>query len=166
MVALGAAAPLIGPSLPVSAYLLAALGCVLGGISWGGVGLAQTGVTLHFADGQGRSKYVAASAVLISIGGAMGGLLGGAMVQSLEFLRTHPIVLGPFEWNHWHAAFAVSLVVRLASLGWLVHMPDPGARPVRYVLRYLTANVSNAVSGRLFYPLRVFGWGRRPRPGA
>ncbi|MCJ7543593.1 MAG: MFS transporter [Phycisphaerae bacterium] len=154
--------PLLAPDAPASAYLLAALGCVLGGISWGGVGLAQTGVTLQFADGHGRSKYVAASAVLISIGGTLGGLSGGAMVQSLEFLRAHPIVLGPFQWNHWHAAFAVSLVVRLASLGWLAHMPDPGAQPVRYMLRYLTANVSNAVSGRLFYPLRIFGWGRGP----
>ncbi len=156
----GGAGPLMSSSAPVSAYLLAALGCVLGGISWGGVGLAQTGVTLYFADGHGRSKYVAASAVLISVGGALGGLLGGTLVQSLEFLRAHPIVVGLFEWNHWHAAFAVSLVVRLASLGWLVHMPDPGAQPVRFMLRYFTTNVSNAVSGRLFYPLRIFGWGR------
>ena len=159
---LGGAGAMIGSDVPVSAYLLAALGCVLGGISWGGVGLAQTGVTLRFADGHGRSKHVAASAVLISVGGAMGGLLGGAMVQSLEFLQRHPLVLGPFEWNNWHVAFAVSLVVRLGALGWLVNMPDPGAQPVRYMLRYFTANVSNAASARLFYPLRLFGWGRRP----
>lgn len=159
---LGGNGVLLGPDAPVSAYLLAAVGSVFGGISWGGVGLAQTGVTLHFADGHGRSKYVASSAVLISIGGALGGLLGGALVQSLAFLRAHPLVLGPFEWNQWHAAFAVSLVVRLGSLGWLVNMPDPGAQPVRYMLRYFTSNVSNAASARLFYPLRLFGWGRRP----
>jgi hypothetical protein len=151
---------LIPPGAPVLSYLLAALGCVLGGISWGGVGLAQTGVTLRFADGQGRSKYVAASAVLISVGGALGGLSGGAIVQSLAFLRAHPLVLGPFEWNHWHAAFLISLVVRLGALKWLAHMPDPGAQPVRFMLRYFSANVSNALSGRLFYPLRIFGWGR------
>jgi MFS family permease len=156
----GGAGPIIAPAAPVSAYLLGALACVLGGIAWGGVGLAQTGVMLHFADGHGRSKYVAASAVLISVGGALGGLLGGVLVQSLEFLRTNPIAWGPFEWNHWHASFLVSLIVRLASLAWLVHMPDPGAQPVRHMLRYLTENVSNAVSARMFYPLRVFGWGR------
>ncbi len=154
------AGTLLSPAAPVSAYLLGALACVLGGIAWGGVGLAQTGITLHFADGRGRSKYVAASAVLISCGGVLGGLLGGVMVQSLEFLRTNPIRWGPFEWNHWQASFLVSLIVRLASLAWLVHMPDPGAQPVRLMLRYLTANVSNAVSARMFYPLRVFGWGR------
>lgn len=162
---LGGGGMLLTAAMPVSAYLLGALGCVVGGISWGGVGLAQTGITLHFADGRGRSKYVAASAVLISVGGAMGGLLGGVMVQSLEFLRAHPIMAGPFEWNQWHASFLVSLLVRILSMVWLVNMPDPGARPVRYVLRYMTANVSNAVSSWLFYPLRVFGWGRDDTAG-
>ncbi len=157
---IGGGGSLISADAPVSAYLLGALGCAIGGLSWRGVGLAQTGVTLGFAAGQGRSKYVAASAVLISIGGTLGGLAGGALAQSLEYLQHSPIVFGPFEWNNWHVCFLVSVTLRVGSLAWLAGMPDPGARPVKALLRHLGQNVSSAVTGRLFYPLRIFGWTR------
>jgi len=160
---LGGGGALIAADAPVSAYLLGALGCVIGGVAWRGVGLAQTGVTLAFADGQGRSKYVAASAVLISIGGTLGGLAGGVLAQSLEYFRTHPLTWGPLEWTNWHFCFLVSLIIRVGSLAWLVHMPDPGARPVRYLLRHWSQDLSATVTGWLFYPLRVFGWGRPPQ---
>jgi MFS family permease len=156
---------LVGPGSPLAAYLLCALGCIIGGAAWTGVGLAQTGVVLGFSDGHGRSKYVAASAVLISVGGTLGGLVGGTVAQSLEFLHVHPIRLGLFEWNNWHVTFAISVIGRLASLAWLANMPDPGARSVRDMLRYWSENVYNSVFSRMFFPLRIFGWGRPDEDG-
>ncbi len=168
----GLVGPLVGRSdwvwvtadTPAGAYLGAVCAAALGGWFWTGVGLAQTGIMLGFSDGQGRSKFVAASAVLMSLGGVVGGIVGGSVAQSLQFLQAEPIVVGPFLWNNWHATFLLSGVFRIAAIGWLIGMPDPGAGRVRDMLRTMRGNVYNAVAPRLFYPIRVFGWGRR-RPG-
>jgi hypothetical protein len=158
---------LLSYQMPVGSYLLAVSACIVGGVSWTGVGLAQTGVVLGFGDGNGRSVYVAASSVLISIGGALGGLAGGVLAQSLEFLQDAPLEFGPFIWNNWHVTFLMGFVVRAAALAWLRGMPDPGARSVRDLLRLTTVNTYNAAASRFFWPLRVFGWTRwdRPRDG-
>jgi MFS family permease len=151
---------LLGQDMPVGSYLLAVMGCIVGGASWTGIGLAQTGVVLGFADGSGRSVYVAASSVLISMGGVLGGLVGGILTQSLEFLQDLPLRLGPVIWNNWHITIILSLIVRAASLAWLMGMPDPGARSVRDLLRLATVNTYNVAASRFFWPLRVFGWTR------
>lgn len=149
---------LITPDTPTVAYLLAGAASILGNSTWTAVGLAQNTIVLGFADGQGRSKYVAASAVFISVGGIAGGVLGGLMVQHLEALQLHPI--GPFEWNNWHAAFLLSMLARVPAMIALMNMPDPGARTVMGLLRYMGEGVYMNVTQRLFYPLRLFGWDR------
>ncbi len=120
---------------PVGAFMIAVIASVLGGIAWTGISLAQTAITLGFSDGLGRSKHVAASAVLISVGGMAGGVLGGLLAQYLVYFETHPLHVGPFIWNNWHATFAASLVFRIVALAWLVRMPDPGSRGMREILR-------------------------------
>ena len=151
---------------PVVAYLLASLGCIIGGSSWTGLGLAQTGVVLGFCDGPGRGKYVAASAVLVSAGGAIGGLVGGAVTQALGYFQQHPLQLGPFLWNNWHATFAMAVVGRLLSLLWLKGMPDPGSGRVRDMLRHYTTGVYEGFQLGLRYPFRLLlGLGRRNRHG-
>jgi hypothetical protein len=149
---------LITPETPTVAYLLAGVASVLGNSTWTAVGLAQTSIVLGFADGQGRSKYVAASAVFISVGGIAGGVLGGLLVQRLEMLQLHPI--GPFQWNNWHVAFLLSMLARVPAMVALMNMPDPGARTVMGLLRYMGEGVYMNVTQRLFYPLRLFGWDR------
>ncbi|HUT60456.1 MAG TPA: MFS transporter [Phycisphaerae bacterium] len=133
---------------------------LIGGIAGTGIGLAQMSVILGFADGHGRSKYMAAAAVMIGVGGMLGGLAGGVVAQVLRHLQQTPIELGPLAWTNWHIVFLVSIVFRIASLLWLVNMPDPGSRPVRHLARVMGGHISNAVVNRLFFPLRVFGWGR------
>ena len=145
---------------PVGAFLCGALGCILGGTAWTGVNLAQTSVMLGFGDGEGRSKFVAASAVIISIGGTLGGVIGGDIAQRLGSLQHAPLHLGPLVWCNWHITILAALVFRVVSLFWLHGMPDPGARPVMELLRYVGANAYNAVFNKIFYPLRVFGWSR------
>ena len=153
----------ITPQTPIGAYLAGIVGCLLGGACWMGVNLAQVGVLMSFAQGQGRSKYVAASAVITGIGGVLGGLVGGTVAQLLVPYRWSPIILGPFLWRNWHACIALSIMVRGAALFWLLGMPE--ARPVRVraVVRDMGLNVYNALASRLFYPFRIFGWGRRFR---
>jgi len=148
---------------PMGAYLLGIIACIIGGASWSGVNLAQSGIILGFSDGDGRSKYVAASSVLISLGGVLGGLAGGAITQSLGFLRESPIIAGPFLWNNWHAAFVVSMLGRAVAFVLLIGMPDPGSGRTRDMLRYVGMNVYNALFPRLFYRVRIFGWRRRRR---
>ena len=151
---------------PVGTYFFAALGCALGGAAWTGINLAQIGIMLGFADGNGRSRYVAASSVLISIGGVLGGLAGGALAESLHFLQEAPLRLGPVVWNNWQVAFAVALLSRCLALLWIVGMPEPGAATIRVFTRQLGVNTYNALVTRLFYPVRVFGWRSRKKPNS
>jgi MFS family permease len=150
---------IVGENTSMGAYLLGALAASLGGFFWTGVGLAQGNIMLGFSDGPGRSKYVAAAAVLISIGGVLGGLAGGALTESLNYLKDYP--LGPFQWNNWHVAMFASMLGRFSALLLLIRMPDPGSGRVRDLVRFMSANVFNAVNPRLFYRSRIFGiWSR------
>ncbi|RPI60351.1 MAG: MFS transporter, partial [Planctomycetaceae bacterium] len=142
----------------VGAYLLGVTGCLIGGSSWTGIGLAQNAIILGFSDGTGRSKYVAAASVLVNFGGAAGGIVGGIVAQ--KFVGLH-LMIGPMLLNNYILTFVISIVVRLASLAWLHGMPDPGARNVRSLFRYWSENTYNNVISRLFFPMRIFGWGRR-----
>ena len=154
---------------PLGVYVLAAAACVLGGATWSGISLAQTGIVLGFADGSGQSRHVAASSLLISTGGVLGGLAGGAIAQTFEWLQAEPWRVGPFLWNNWHMTFAVAFAARALTILWLVHMPDPRAGTVRSLARYMGTNVYNGIVTRLFYSVRVFGWRqpvKRARPTA
>jgi hypothetical protein len=96
----------------------------------------------------------------VSLGGLLGGLAGGAIARSLAFLHDNPITLGIFQWNNFHATMLACVLARILAAFWLVGMPEPGSRSVRDVMRYMRLNVQNAVSNWLFYPLRVFGYGK------
>lgn len=152
-----------GRDLPVGAYLWCILACLIGGAAWPGVNVAQTSIVLGFSEGGGHSRYIAASAVLISAGGALGGLVGGTLTQQFDHLQAAPLVLGPLHWTNWHLAFLLSVAARLVAMLWLVGMPDAGAKPVRMLARQMTVNAYNMVTSRLFYPIRVVGW-RRSAP--
>lgn len=147
---------LMTPDQPCGAYLLAVLGCIVGGASWSGVNLAQLNIMLGFSDGSGRSKYVAASGVLISIGGFMGGIFGGLITHYLKDLGP----IGPFLWGNLHVVFALSIIIRLLAIRWLSGMPDPGASSVWYLFQQIRINIYNGVQSRWLYPLRIFGWSR------
>jgi MFS family permease len=153
---------LLTPDMPVASYLCVLVGTFFGGVGFTGLALAQTAVVLGFSDGHGRSKYVAGSAVFTAIGGALGGLVGGGVATWLKDYawNAHPLIVGPFAWNNWHATFGLSILFRFLSLLWLVHMPDPGSRQVRDMIRSVGDSVTHAVAGWLLFPLRIFGWGR------
>lgn len=142
----------------VGSYLLVTVGVVIGGIAWTGWGLAVSAVVLGFSDGTGRNKFVAASSVLINVGGTMGGIIGGILTQNLKGIDLSAWGL---HWNNYQVMFMVSIVVRAASIAWLYNMPDPGAGKVRDLLRTWSENVYNNVASRLLYPLRIFGWPTR-----
>jgi len=151
-------------ALPVGAYLWCVLACIIGGASWPGVNVAQTNIVLGFSEGTGKSRYIAASAVLISLGGFLGGLVGGILTRSLEGLQQHPLAFGPVAWTNWHLSFVLALAARLLAMFWLYGMPDAGATPVRAVARQISSNTYNNIVTTVFYPLRVFGWRRSGRP--
>ena len=119
---------------------------------------------LGFADGSGQSRYVAASSLLIGVGGILGGLAGGWIAHATDFLQEDPIQLGPFLWNNWHLTFAIALVARIVAIRWLIGMPEPGAIRARSLAKYMSVNAYNGIISRLFYPLRVLGWQQSVRP--
>jgi MFS family permease len=144
------------------AYLLGCLASVLGGVAWTGIGLAQTGIMLGFSDGPGRSKYLAASSALISIGGMVGGIAGGLIAENMGYLQGTPWQIGCLLWNNWHLTFAFSFLTRAASVFWLFNMPDPGAGRTRDMIRYVGSNLYNFMTNFMYMPMRLFG---RPRGG-
>ncbi|MFP3937602.1 MAG: MFS transporter, partial [Phycisphaerae bacterium] len=147
----------IGPGAPLGAWLIISLSVVIGGSGWTGIHLAREGIMMGFADGPGRSRYVAAQAVIISSGGMVGGLAGGLLAQSLSYLHENPIVMGPFLWNNWHATFALSLTARIAALVLAVRMAEPGAARVRDIVRLARGNMYNMLAPRLAFAGRLFG---------
>ena len=153
------------PQSPVGAWLVMLSALIVGGIGWTAIMLAQNNIILSFADGKGRSKYVAAHAVLISMGGVLGGVVGGLTAYYTRGLQTDPFVWGPvnaageytvFLWNNWHVTFTLSFIARVIALLLLINMTDPGARPARDMLRHARHNVYN-LFGVLLYPLRSLG---------
>ncbi len=145
---------------PIGAYLVMAVGFLIMGTCGNAVMMVRTAISFSFADGKGGSKYLTACVVLVGIGGALGGLTGGVVAQRLEFLKASPIVMGPLVWNGWHILFLISVGVRIASMGWLRGMSDPGTGRTREMVRMMGANLYGYFAARLLYPLRVF------RPGA
>jgi MFS family permease len=154
---------LIGPATPAGPFLAIMVACTFGGSCWLGVNLAQTGILLGFADGPGRSKYVASSAVLISVGGVLSGIMGGLVTWLLHDETMTP--WGPFAWVNWHATIGMALIAQIAALVLAGIMPDPGSRSVRDVLRFFGVNAYNAVMPRLFLRVRLLGWRRRGGDG-
>jgi MFS family permease len=142
---------------PLGAWLIVSISVTVGGAGWTGIHLAREGIMMGFADGPGRSRYVAAQAVIISAGGMLGGLSGGLLAQSLERLREQPIAVGPFLWNNWHATFALSLAARITALVLAVRMAEPGSGRVRDLVRLAGGNVYNLLAPRLAFAGRLFG---------
>lgn len=150
---------LMVPGQTTTNYLLGIASCFVGGGIWSAIGLAQTSVMLGFSESTGRSRYMAAAAVVTAIGGFLGGLTGAQVAQGFVFLRQTPLALGHVRWTNYHMVILAAMLVRGLSGLWLVGMPDPGARPVGYVVRTLTFNVYSNVKTFLSWPLRIL---RRP----
>ncbi len=156
----------LGPTSPVGAWLICATTIFFGFVGWCGVMLGQSGIILGFSESTGRSKYVAAHAVICGIGGVLGAVSGGFLAGGLASASWyHPIHLGVFEWNNWHANFAVSTIARVAAFLLLFGMPDPGARRARDMVRTVGSEMLQLFTGRLLTSWRSFGRGRSNRNG-
>lgn len=139
--------PLMGYDAPVGAWMIMSCSMILGGTGWTGVMLAQNNIVLGFSDGQGRSKYIAAYTVFVSIGGAAGGVAGGLAAWLFgEFAHDRaPIDLGYFVFTNWHATFVLSWMARVGGALLLVTMPDPGAGTFRNMMRHVGTNIARTL---------------------
>jgi MFS family permease len=146
---------------PISSYLIILSAIIVGAAAWAGVNLATNAIVLGFAEGHGRSNFVAAQSFFISMGGLLGAVVAMFSTHHLESLHKNPILVGPFLWNGWHIMFLLAMLSRICSLFWLRGMPDPGAASVGNLLRSVRTNFYGGVTSVVLFPLRVFGW----RPG-
>jgi len=136
-----------------------AIPCLLGGIAWGGIQFCNFNLVLRFTGLTGRSSYQAVTAIVTSTAGVLGGVMAGSIAHAVAGLR---LDVGPVHVNNYMVLFGLSGLVRIFA--WFVLLPrlrDPGARPVRYALRMMIADVYNAVNSWAFLPMRVFGWGQK-----
>ena len=157
---------ILGPTAPVGAWLICSTTVFFGFVGWSGVMLGQSGIIMGFADGAGRNKYVAAHAVFSGFGGAIGAYSGGLIADALANASWyHPLHVGVFQWNNWHATFAISTIARFAALMLLFDMPDPGARRARDMVRAIGLDVLNLLTGRMLIEWLGFGRGRTRRGG-
>jgi MFS family permease len=134
----------------LGAYCLTAAGSVIGGMSWWGLNLTQNAIILGFSDGRGRNKFVAASSVLINLGGVLGGIVGGIIAQSFKDVSI-------LTFNNYKLTFAAAVCLRCVSLAFLLKMPDPGAKYVRDLMKVLGQNAYTSVITGMYYPFRLLG---------
>lgn len=154
----------LGSASPVGVWLICATTIFFGFVGWSGVMLGQSGIIFGFSESAGRSKHVAAHAVLCGMGGVLGAVSGGLLAGGLANASWyHPIQFGAFEWNNWHATFAASTIARVTAFVLLIGMPDPGARRARDMARTVGAETLNLLTGRLLTDWRNFGRGRSRR---
>jgi len=153
---------ILPPGAPVGAWLICATTIFFGFVGWTGVMLGQQGIILGFADSHGRSKHVAAYAVLCGVGGMLGAITGGMVAEGIVQAPWYrPIRVGLFEWNHWHATFVISFLCRVIAFCLLIGMPDPGSRRARDMVRAIGLEMYQLLAGTLLLPVRLF----RPRRG-
>jgi hypothetical protein len=150
---------------PVGAYLLGVTACTIGGFAWMGVMLGMEGVIMGFADGPGKSRYVAASSVIFGLGGALGALSGGIVAQSLAWMQETPLVIGPLAYNNWHVTFAMSFAARVLAVLLAWRLADPGSATAWTVVKELRFNAYNALASWLLSPFRLFVLRGRRGPG-
>jgi len=142
-------AVLIPQGTPVGAFMLGVLAATVSGVAWAGVGLSQQNFLLGFSDLRAGGRYVAAFAVITSLGGLMAGLAGGALTESLDFLQTRPLVLGPIVWNNWQISFLAASAFRLAAGFLAMRLPDEGSKSAGDLLRHVAGGLHRRTIGLL-----------------
>ncbi len=149
----------LGPDMPGWLIIsIVALGPILGWMAWGAIEMTKMNILLSFADGDGRSRYVAASQLYISLGGVIGGLAAAVLTSGFVFLQDNPLRIGPFLYNNWHVAFAASFLMRIVAIVMAARLHDPGSTRARTVAMMAGTRAVATMYGGLSYPLRLFGW--------
>ena len=137
---------------------------MLGAVSWAAVETANFNYVLEFAGRQkGAAKqpsagsgYAAVNGVFVNIAGIVGGLLFGLVAKACVDVEYHA-GQGGRAFGYFEILFAMSAVLRLASLVWLPFLVEDRARPAREAIRFMTANLYNNVQIAVLQPVR---WGR------
>ncbi len=125
------------------------------GIAWTGIGMGQFNMLLTFTDHGGRSTFVAASSVIVSLAGVAGSQIGAAIASALEPMRW---TVGPFVLIHYHVVIFLSGAVCLLSCLWIAGVDDPGAKPTLTMIRELRTNLYHGMGSMFLLPTRLVGW--------
>lgn len=116
----------------------------VGGILWGGHGLAAFALPLAVAPRKGRPYYLAAIAlcggVAFSVSTAAGGLLVQALPASFSLFGA--------QFANLHVLFMVSAVARVGAAFYALRITEPRARPVRELFRALPSLAFGARAAR------------------
>jgi len=128
-------------------------------MAWPGVELASQNMLLSMADSEtnktGGSAYVAVHSVVIGMAGMLSGIFGGLFAEHMQHWRG--VILG-FPFTYHGLLFFISAGLRLASLVWLIGMPEPGSRTAREALRYMLGNIYANVQTVFVTSRRGLGW--------
>lgn len=100
------------------------LDVVLGGVLWGGQGLAIFALPLAVAPRQGRPFYLAAFSTVAGLSYAAASAAGGGLAAVLP----QEFTLGGHLWVNIHVLFLLSAVARLVTALLALRIQEPGMR--------------------------------------
>lgn len=130
-----------------------------GGISWACNMIVQFNTLLSFTDEGGKSTYIAAHSLIVSLAGIAGGLIGGHLARLWSGWQWQ---VGPLVFVNYHLMFLLSGVVRAQSLLWLSGLTEPGTRPARQLIRQMSLSAYQQIATVIFLPARLIGMPPRP----
>jgi hypothetical protein len=106
----------------------------------------------------GGSAYVAVHSVVIVLAGMLSGIFGGAFAEHMQHWRGE--FLG-FPFTYHGLLFFISAGLRLASLVFLIGMPEPGAYTARAAMRHMLGNIYANVQTVFVAGWRGLEWVKR-----
>ncbi|MEM7624334.1 MAG: MFS transporter [Planctomycetota bacterium] len=158
---------LVTPELIWPGYLLTCISP----LAWPGLEIANFNFMLGMAEtrkGQrGGTAYVAVNSIVIGVGGALSGLMGGVIAGAIPGFRVEWVLDVPWLMGFeagaavvvtYHGVlFLVSMGFRVAALIWASTLHEPRATGTRDALRYMTAALYSNVRQGVLMPTRVVG---------
>lgn len=149
--------PFAGPiSLPQPILLVGSMNLITGAL-YSGIGLVQIKLLHSFSKSQGRTMAMAAHWTVVGVMGALGPLVGGAV---MDWLAHSPLPYRlpsgvPFSWFHVLVLLHVGSAT-LIALPLLLRIRRPDSEiPLGIALGRLTVGNPLRIMGRLSYPART-----------
>ena len=128
-------------------------GAFIAGTAWSAIEIANFNLVLAITQ-RGGSSYQAILAIVTNVAGLLAGLGAGAFTFWMQRQHIHVRVFGE-NLTRYNVLFAVALGGKcLADYVILPWVHDPGAKPVRYAIRYIMGNVFGMVNAQVLGPVR------------
>lgn len=132
---------------------------VVGMVCWPGVEIANFNILLGMTGsraGRAGGAFVAWYAIAVALGGALSGLIGGAVAHYLKSFHWEIPLIGIVLTYH-GLLFLISAAIRLYAVSIAWGLREPKATGTREAFRYVTNNFYDNARAMLLLPTQVVG---------